>query len=263
MFEYGPIDNSNKPPFINKDALKGKKLKMTAAEMFHFVRLFGVLIGDLVSHTNPFWKLYCLLREILEIVMARKLPKTMVGNLRVLIAEHHRLYMELTGNSFKPKFHFVTHAPEVFLQSGPLNNISSIRFEAKHRDLTSPASVNTSRINICRSVAIKHQLALCYRFIENKSILPPMNIGSRTRDLSPEFGQITHIFVSHDILGDVPIFLCKRYLTLGLDSHVLAYEVELIDEKICVIATNLVDPLPVYAHTMSNGAKYIVLRYCI
>lgn len=84
-----------------------------------------------------------------------------------------------------------------------------------------------------------------------------------TRDLSPEFGDINQILICHDVLGEIPLFVCNRFITLGFDSHVLAYEAESTTEKICVMATDLVDPLPVYAHTMADGGKYVVLRYSI
>ncbi|CAG5100672.1 Protein of unknown function [Cotesia congregata] len=47
VFDYGPIDSLNKPPFIRVDDLsKNNKLKMTASELTMFVRLLGVIIGD-------------------------------------------------------------------------------------------------------------------------------------------------------------------------------------------------------------------------
>ena len=311
MFHYGPIDCSNKPPYISEHSLKKKnrKLKMTATEMLCFVKLFGVIVGDLVSSTNRFWKLYILLRQILDIALAKRLSGNIALILKVLIEEHHQLYIDLTKETLKPKFHIFDHSPEIFLQSGPLSNLSSIRFEARHRELIGPASVNMCRANICHSVAVKNQLSMCYRFLENESILPTMLVGSATvlkldatvrfysllpseirdigewvsvnwveykgttfkpkmfliigaEDLTPIFGEITNVLVFNQ-MPDSPIFICNCYTTLGLNDHVLGYEVELTREQVSVKPRDLLDPLPVYAYMMANGERYIILRYSI
>lgn len=50
---------------------------------------------------------------------------------------------------------------------GPLNLISSLRFEAKHKELKNFAKATTSRINPAYKIALRHQLKLCHRFISD------------------------------------------------------------------------------------------------
>ena len=121
-----------------------------------------------------------MLRQILDIALAKRLSANIALILKVLIEEHHQLYIDLTKETPKPKFHIFAHSPEIFLQSGPISNVSSIRFEVRHRELTGPVLVNMSRFNICHSDAVKNQLSMCYRFLENESILPLMLVGSAT-----------------------------------------------------------------------------------
>jgi len=53
-------------------------------------------------------------------------------------------------------------------QIGSLKQISSIRFEAKHKELKQTANAVTSRKNPAYTLAMKHQLQLNYRFISNR-----------------------------------------------------------------------------------------------
>jgi len=53
-------------------------------------------------------------------------------------------------------------------QTGPLKQMSFIRFEAKHKELKQTANVTTSRKNPAYTLAMKHQLQLNYRFILNR-----------------------------------------------------------------------------------------------
>lgn len=78
--------------------------------------------------------------------------------------EHHDLYQSLFGETLKPKHHHMVHYPMVMKMVGPLKNIWSMRFEAKHRLSKLAANVTSTRVNISTTLAIKHQLKLCYRF---------------------------------------------------------------------------------------------------
>lgn len=66
MFNYGP-SVQNKPPCIADNFATKSKLKMTASKMLIFYKLFGVIVGhNIRSYDDSFWKLYLLLKEIIE-----------------------------------------------------------------------------------------------------------------------------------------------------------------------------------------------------
>lgn len=46
--DSGPIDCDNVPPQIHHEHLKNNNIKMSAAEMWTFVKHFGIIIGDLI-----------------------------------------------------------------------------------------------------------------------------------------------------------------------------------------------------------------------
>ncbi|CAD6224369.1 GSCOCG00011773001-RA-CDS [Cotesia congregata] len=178
MYDYGPIDCSNKPPLIREEDIKNEsKLKMTASELTTFVKLFGILIKDLVDKSNPCWDLYVLLPEIFDFTLAKKVTKEQILGFESVIRRHHLLYIELTGKNLKPKHHFLLHYPEVCEQSGPISHVSSIRSESKHTHLTGSASVNRCRINIPLSVAKKHQLMMNFLTISDKCLMPTIIFG--------------------------------------------------------------------------------------
>lgn len=165
-FNYGP-DRRNTPPIITLDHLQRNTLKMSAAETLCFVRYFGLLVGDLIPDHDAIWNIYICLRKIMDIVMSTVINKSDSDLLKSLISEHNFLYLAYSKKSLTPKFHYLTHYPQMLIKFGPLVNIWSMRYEAKHRISKLYANVTNNRINICKSLAIKHQLQLNNKFISN------------------------------------------------------------------------------------------------
>lgn len=110
------------------------------------------------------------MREILDIILAKRLSKSSISCLKILIQEHHELFIFLTGKILTPKMHILTHCPRIIKQSGPTSHLSTIRNEAKHRDLTQAAGANMSRMNIAYSLAVKHQMSMCHRFLSKEGL---------------------------------------------------------------------------------------------
>ena len=53
---------------------------------------------------------------------------------------------------------------------GPLWNLSAMRCESKNRDFKITSHVSLSRVNICKTLAIKSQLHLNHKFICNTPV---------------------------------------------------------------------------------------------
>lgn len=162
FYNFSP--NHNKPPLISLEYLKKKTLKMSASEMKTFVLNAGLIFGDLIPTGNTHWKLFIFLRKILNIIFKNFIDENMIHQLKDLIHEHHSLFLNLFQETLRPKFHFMTHYPSVLEKSGPLSNLATLRYESKHRQFKLSANVISSRVNITHSLAIKHQLQLCFRF---------------------------------------------------------------------------------------------------
>ena len=172
------VDNDNRPPLINLDRLlNNNKFKMTGAEMNTFVRVFGVLVYDMVPEGDLYYQLYLLLHDILSIVLAKGLPQGADIILSRKIKEHNKLYVQLTKEPLKPKHHLTEHYARLLKLMGPLSQAGTIRYEAKHRHARLTANSCFSRVNLPCTVAIKQQLSFCFRLVCNASVRQPMSYG--------------------------------------------------------------------------------------
>jgi len=199
MFNYGP-GVENKPPYIANDFAIKRKLKMTASEMFTFCRLFSVIIGHRVkSYNDPFWKLYLLLKELIELSQSRSVSEDFASTFTVLVLEHHNQYMKYTNEHLKPKHHNLLHYARVMMQSGPLIFLSTIRFEGFHKSLKKIATVVMSRKNIALSIATRYQLSFYYRLMAEESIIPSIEVGITT-NISKHHFHLFASFLPKDIL---------------------------------------------------------------
>lgn len=158
-FDYGP-DSSSKPPVLNVENIHKNNLRLSASEMLVLVRYFGLIIGDFVPINDPVWHLYILLRQILDLVTSLSLQIDSCELLQILIVEHHELYLKFSRQHLKPKHHFMLHYHTMLKKFGPLIALWSMRFEAKHRISKIAANTTSNRRNICKTLAIKHQLQL-------------------------------------------------------------------------------------------------------
>lgn len=176
FFQFGPCD-SNKFPLLSDDCCKRDKLKMSGSEMLLFVKMFGVLIGDMVPRDDEYWKLFLKLRELLDVVLSPSLSYQQPASLKVLVEEFNLMYITVTNESLKAKFHNLVHYPRILQESGPVSLMSTKSFERKHRSLTIPAHATQSRRYIEKTVAIHHQLTLCLKLKSRNSILPETVFG--------------------------------------------------------------------------------------
>lgn len=76
--------------------------------------------------------------------------------------------MVFPGKS-KPKHHFLIHYPSVLKACGPFWKFCAMRFEGKHQEGKKTSKTTVCRVNITRTIAIKHQLILNHRFLKNNN----------------------------------------------------------------------------------------------
>ena len=176
LFDYGKCE-SNRIPLLSHDFISKTKLKMTGSETTLFVKLFGLLIGDRVPQADPYWRLYLKLRDLMDSCFCRVIYSNSSIKLRVLVEEFNKMYVSVTKDTLKAKFHNLVHYATILDESGPLELASTKRYESKHRTLLIPAHATMSRKQITLTVAIKHQLNMCYRFMSKQSILKTVEAG--------------------------------------------------------------------------------------
>lgn len=176
-FDYGSQDSKNVPTLITLDALKKGYIIYSAAEMACFLYYLGLLIGDLIPKNNHIWKIYILLRKMVSIILCQKVTNENIESLSKLMTEHHKLYRKIFNDNLKYKHHVLLHYPRAMRLTGPIRNMSCIRFEAKHKEIKASAKVVTSRSNPPYTLALKQQLLLNNRFISQKGFCKRIDMG--------------------------------------------------------------------------------------
>lgn len=176
-FNYGRnVSNKYIPPFTESH-FKNNHYICSSSEMTILIKLLSLMIGHLISPESQAWQLFLKLRHITCILLTDSVDSKLINTFENLISEHHQLYLKLSGNNLKPKFHFLLHYPRIFRAIGPLTHLSCLRFEAKHSDFKRHAQVIKNRKNICYSLAIMNQLMLNERFISSRGFEPRLSAG--------------------------------------------------------------------------------------
>lgn len=114
FFNFDSI--SSRPPIISVSQLFKRAIKMSASEMLSFVLNAGLIFADLITNVNDkHWELFILLRKILFITLQYSITELTADLLENLINEHHMLYIDLFGETLKPKHHLMLHYPRKLL----------------------------------------------------------------------------------------------------------------------------------------------------
>jgi len=298
-FQYSP-DISNRPPQFSERRLMAKSINMTAAEMRTFVRIFSLLIGDLIDEGDDMWALYLLLRDIYDLVLCSSVQRGVSTILRNKIAAHHLLYLKVTGDTLKPKHHFLIHYPRILLSSGPFPKYSCQRFEANHQLAIQDAKATKSRRFIAHTIAVKQQLRLAYRLQTKQGLYPKLEVGSEksnfhfdtalpksfncfmqhsfanvkgttfkrnvcvvvdaSDDDGPKFGVISDVLVNKD--GEVGL-VYEVLSIVSFSYHFHAYEVRKQKAKRFVAVEDLFDHHPVLFNKATNGKLYVTLHHLL
>lgn len=178
-FSYGPLEIGNKP----KTPIGEKyQWKTTASEMMTLVRLFPLMVGDLIPESDEVWKFFLDLIELIDLVLMfhtsadtidriRELVKLHNTNFITLFTEYDRKSKQFVPVKLKPKMHLLVHYPRVIPKSGPVRNYWCFRFEAKHKEFKEYARVITSRKHICLTLAKKFQLKFAKLLMDEENKL--------------------------------------------------------------------------------------------
>lgn len=163
--------DKNVTPILKREAIKKPNLILTASEMHYLVDNLVIFIGDLVSVENPTWKLYLMLRQIANIVLFDFISDEIINFFSSTVSQYLKLYLKLFDCKLRVKHHNLLHYGQLMHKFGPLKYMSSIRFEGKHKMFKTNNKVVTSRKNASYTFALKHQLYLCNRFINDEGFL--------------------------------------------------------------------------------------------
>jgi len=204
-FDFGP-DKGSKPSVLSMEHIKKSSVKLSASEMMSLVRYFGLIVGDFIPQNDHVWELYILMRKIFDLLISTSFQKGCSDLLQTLVAEHNELYLKYSKSHPKPKFHYLLHYHSMMDKFGPLILLWSMRFEAKHRMSKIAANTPSSRRNICKTLAIRHQLQLNDIFIK----------GSLGDEI--EFGPSIEINNVNSIINEI-----NQYIKINLTKPLVKY----------------------------------------
>lgn len=98
-----------------------------------------------------------------ELVVAQTHTGESIGYLEEKISEHRQKYQEVFSDvQLLPKHHYLEHYPQMIRMSGPLVELWTMRFEAKHSVLKQVVRHINCFKNVSLSLATKHQLMISY-----------------------------------------------------------------------------------------------------
>ncbi|XP_071138269.1 uncharacterized protein [Mytilus edulis] len=160
-FQFEMTDVSNKPTTVQK-TLRNFNIKQTAAQTWCLARFLPLIIGGKINRGNAIWETYLHLRDMLFYVCAPAINRGQVLFMKEIIEDFHESYRQNYPNdTVKPKFHFTLHYPMETLKFGPLIHLQTLRFEGKHNYFKELVYRTKNKINICKSLALRHQYYQC------------------------------------------------------------------------------------------------------
>jgi len=101
--------------------------------MYYLVKNLGLFVGDLITSNNKHWQLYLIMRKIVYVATADTINEKIIENFEKLIDQYLTSYKQLFKCNFKFKHHILLHYPRIMRAFGLLKNMSSMRYEAKHK----------------------------------------------------------------------------------------------------------------------------------
>ena len=133
-------------------------------------------VSDLVDKYDKFCPILILLKRIWEIICS---PAVHIGTHRILrgIINEYLLLLKMNGMILRTKHYFLIHYSRIMESVGVLWNITSIRFKAKHKESKQVARAACSRVNICRTIAIKHQMQMHYYLSSTENFFLSLTTG--------------------------------------------------------------------------------------
>ena len=170
-FNFGYSYNDKPVPILSTVITTDASLKSSASQMITLLRNLLLIIGRYIPEGDQNWTCFLLLRKIVDICLCPVLPQSISATLRILINDHHTLFVTLYGKGkYIPKMHFMVHYPHQIIDVGPMVRTWTMRHEAK-LSFFKQASRLANFKNIAQSVVNRHQRWFCYQMASSKNEL--------------------------------------------------------------------------------------------
>lgn len=167
-FNFGNDQHQNRQVEVLESHLTGKNkcIYMSSAKMLLFVKNLPLFIPHEILEEvskDEVWDMYLLLKQIVIIACSPVITSETPTKFAILVKDYLRLLNKLFPKSMKPKHHYLLHYARIMKALGPPWNMACMRFEAFHKIGKTAARAAISRRNVCKTVALRHQLLLHIR----------------------------------------------------------------------------------------------------
>lgn len=154
-FNYGVLNKKNRPSEIK---LNRSNLGQNASQMYCIMKYLPFVLKNLQTRLPAIIiKSMCALLRAMQIIFSNEVTDHDISQLKLLIEEHLTSFKEAFDTLLKAKQHFATHYPYVMEEMGPIKRMSMMRYEAKHKVLTTIAKKTNNFVNIAKTLAERVQ----------------------------------------------------------------------------------------------------------
>lgn len=158
-FSYDDHDKGSEKLNITNNELENRKLKTSAKQMMALCQYFSVILGEFIPNQDSVWIFLIKFFELIDDILCYEVSEALVKQIKIKVENLNNEYQIIFKQKLKPKFHFLLHYPTIIKQSGPLRQLWSFKFEAKHKEFKIYSHVITSRKNIAKSFSFKQQMS--------------------------------------------------------------------------------------------------------
>ncbi|CAI5674003.1 unnamed protein product [Oreochromis niloticus] len=169
--KFGRNDKPNRTVPLTEKMLRNSNIVESASQKWCLFRLLPFLMAHHVPPGTPYWHVFLLCAEIVDLVMATNVRKDELAHLNLLIREFLEMTTEVFGNVLTPKCHYLIHYPRLILMYGPLRPLWCMRYESKHQYFKHIASKCKNFVNITATLSNRHQMKQCWEFSSDRLLV--------------------------------------------------------------------------------------------
>ncbi len=137
----------------------------------------SLMIGGLVPESDKAWDMIMDLKDIVELVVSQKVTEEAVWYLESKISCHRKLFKEVFPDAnLRPKQHFLEHYPYLIRCFGPLVDLWTMRFEAKHSFFKKVVHETQNFRNLLKTLSNKHQLMMACAMDSQNLFKAPLHV---------------------------------------------------------------------------------------
>lgn len=176
-FPYQFSDKINKPQKIPKASFEKGTIGGNGHENWTLLRLLPFIIGSKIPEQEPAWEILMDLKEIVDIAVSNKLSEEALFYFSSKLRDHRKLLVHTFPEfKLKPKHHFIDHYPDLIRCYGPLVELWTMRFEAKHSFFKKVIHDAHNWKNVLLTLSSKHQQMMALHLDRQKVFAPRLYV---------------------------------------------------------------------------------------